>query len=116
VSAAKDQVVVSEQDVRQIASLARLSLDERTIEALTGELNGILEHVRVLETLPSADMNDGDRTAAEAGSAVVRDPSARPDSLPTGSVERIAPDWREGFFVVPRLPALDRDAAGESEA
>jgi aspartyl/glutamyl-tRNA(Asn/Gln) amidotransferase C subunit len=115
VSAANDQDVVSEQDVRQIASLARLRLDERTIEALTGELNGILEHVRVLETLQSADMNDGDGTPAEAGS-VVRDPSARPDSLPAGSVERIAPDWREGFFVVPRLPALDRDAVGESTA
>jgi aspartyl/glutamyl-tRNA(Asn/Gln) amidotransferase C subunit len=114
VSAENDQAVVSEGDVRQIASLARLRLDERTIKALTGELNGILEHVRVLQTLQSADMNDGDGTAAKPGPVVLRDPSAQAEPLPPGSVERIAPDWREGFFVVPRLPALDQGAVKES--
>ena len=113
-SADDGEVVVSKDDVREIAALARLRLDARMISALTSELNGILEHVRVLESLERAGPDDGDGAAA-SGPLSLRDPAAQPDPLPDGSVASIAPDWKEGFFVVPRIAALNQDVDQESE-
>jgi Asp-tRNA(Asn)/Glu-tRNA(Gln) amidotransferase C subunit len=39
----------------------------------------------------------------------VREDVVGADAL-SRAVEEVAPDWRDGFFVVPRLAALDADA------
>ncbi|HJU75412.1 MAG TPA: Asp-tRNA(Asn)/Glu-tRNA(Gln) amidotransferase subunit GatC, partial [Gemmatimonadaceae bacterium] len=39
---------VSHDDVRYVASLARLALDSSTVDQLARELNGILDHMEVL--------------------------------------------------------------------
>lgn len=105
---------VSEDDVRAIAALARLKPRKGTIPQLTSELNRILEHVQALESLDLSGL-EGEGTLSP-GRAPVRDPGARPDDLAPDAVRGMAPDWREGFFVVPRLPALDggRSPADES--
>lgn len=43
--------MVTADDVRKLASLARLSLDEATLEAFTKEFDAILGYVSQLETL-----------------------------------------------------------------
>jgi hypothetical protein len=53
-------VAVSESDVRQVASLARLGLEESRIPALVRELNGILGHMEVLEGVGTGGGGRGD--------------------------------------------------------
>jgi Asp-tRNA(Asn)/Glu-tRNA(Gln) amidotransferase C subunit len=101
--------VVSEDDVRKIAALAKLAPDPEAIHRLTEELNGILAHVRVLERLEGAASEDPRGSAA---ASVVRDPDLPPDPLAEGAPESLAPAWRDGFFLVPRLPALDDGPRG----
>ena len=112
-STARNARAVSGEDVRAIAELARLRPDEEAVEQLTDELNGILEHIRVLETLDLSWIDDG--PADPSRLAGFRDPAIQPDELRPDSIGGAAPDWREGFFVVPRLPALGQgDSPRES--
>ena len=102
---------VSEDDVRKIAALAKLAPDAASIHRLTDELNGILEHVRVLERLDDPAADDS-RVPDEA--PVFRDSALPPDPLSDGAPARFAPAWKDGFFLVPRLPALDEGPRGGS--
>ena len=96
---------VTEEDVRAIAALARLRPGEAAFERLTVELNRILGHVRALERLDLSALDpEGGTSRGRPGS---RDPGTRPDTVGRAAAEALAPDWREGFFVVPRLPALE---------
>ena len=96
---------VTEDDVRVIAALARLRPREAAFERLTVELNRILGHVRALERL---DLSGSGPEGAELhGRPRSRDPGTRPDALGPDAAQALAPDWRDGFFVVPRLPALE---------
>ncbi len=101
---------VGAEEARRIAALAHLRLDTGELERLTGELNRILEHVVALEGLELSDLPD-------VGLSMEGLPPARPqaadepDPLVRGP-EAAAPDWREGFFVVPSLPGLS-DGVGE---
>jgi aspartyl-tRNA(Asn)/glutamyl-tRNA(Gln) amidotransferase subunit C len=97
-------VGVSREDVRRIAELARLGPDEAAIDRLTGELNGILEHVRRLEEVDTSGVSED---GASSTAPSFRDPSLPPDPLAAGGPSGIAPGWQGGFFTVPRLPALD---------
>ena len=98
---------VSESDVRQVASLARLGLEESRIPALVRELNGILGH---MEVLGAVGMGDGGRGTGE--SAIVATPMRSDDgtSVPLALArEAIAPEMRDGFFLVPRLSTHEGD-------
>lgn len=101
-------------DVRGIASLARLRLDDEELERLTGELNRILEHVETLQGLDTSTLTDDDagsivtdnHAVPGADVASTRPSEAdSPDPLAAG-IDRAGPDVREGFFVVPPLPGL----------
>lgn len=97
-------MAVSEDDVRHIAALARLGLDEERITHLVGELNGILGHMdalRVVDT--SAPVPAIDATVTPL----------RPDQGPQLPLARaredFAPAMRDGFFLVPRLASHEGD-------
>ncbi|MEX0856330.1 MAG: Asp-tRNA(Asn)/Glu-tRNA(Gln) amidotransferase subunit GatC [Gemmatimonadota bacterium] len=102
---------VSKDEVRRIAALAQLRPDESAVERLTAELNGILEHIQRLEEVDLTQAVSGDEGSQRA--LPIRDPEMEPDLLAPGAPADRAPDWQEGFFVVPRLRALDRDGEGE---
>ena len=104
-------MAVTPEDVRRVATLARLRLDEGDVEAMTRQLNSILEHVDELEKVQlPGDMGD-----APDGRAPLRpdDPAADPLARPP---EDLAPGWQEGFFTVPRLASHDQDEAGGAES
>ena len=98
---------VSEQDVRHVASLARLGLDDARVSTLVGELNRILEHMDVLQQVPLPDALD--TTAAEHG-LPLREDRVAPVPLATPR-DAFAPSMRHGFFLVPRL-ASHQQAGG----
>jgi len=98
---------VTKDDVRRIADLARLNLDPGTTDRLAEELNGILAHVKTLgEVELPTESRDAVGEPVPGEGSVFRDPDLHPDGLESGAPARGAPEWREGFFLVPGLPAL----------
>ena len=93
-------MAVTIDDVRHIAALARLGLDDDRAALLVRELNTILGHMDALSKVNT----DGVQEAIGVGAAGL---PVRPDSGPpiplARSLDAIAPSMRDGFFLVPRL-------------
>jgi aspartyl-tRNA(Asn)/glutamyl-tRNA(Gln) amidotransferase subunit C len=100
--------MVTEQDVRQVAELARLGLDESRITSLVDELNRILEH---MDALSRVEGGDPDIRPVTGAAMPLREDSgpAIPLLLPP---VRFAPAMREGFFIVPRLSTHETEEEG----
>jgi aspartyl-tRNA(Asn)/glutamyl-tRNA(Gln) amidotransferase subunit C len=98
-------VAVTNDDVRHIAMLARLGVDDARMPALVRELNGILEHMKVLETVAASET----ATATDTGAGMpLRADLGPPVALGTPR-ESFAPSMRDGFFLVPRLATHEDD-------
>lgn len=97
---------VSRDDIRKIADLAELHVDEPAAAELEAQLNRILGYVEQLQALKT---DDGAETDARALRLRRDEPSADPLDPPP-------PAWaaamKGGLFTVPRLGELDR---GEDE-
>ena len=107
-------MAVSEEDVRHVASLARLAINPARLPSLVRELNGILEHMEVLGAVETSGGRMADGTAetsggrmADGGSRTTATPmrsDVAGSSMPlAGPPESFAPEMRDGFFLVPRL-------------
>ena len=93
-------MAVSIDDVRHIATLARLGLTEGRAEALVGELNTILGHMDALAKVDTAGVQEAIGVGAEG--LPVRKDVGPPIPL-ARSLDAFAPAVRDGFFIVPRL-------------
>ena len=84
--------MISSDEVRRVAALARLELDGAELEAMVRDLSRILEYVEQLDDAAAA--------AGDEPALPLRDdtPAA---SLAAEPIERIAPSMFDGFFVVP---------------
>ncbi|WP_203292625.1 Asp-tRNA(Asn)/Glu-tRNA(Gln) amidotransferase subunit GatC [Maricaulis parjimensis] len=90
---------VTADDVRRIARLARLAEPEDRVDALVGELNGILNWIEQL--------NEVDVEGVQAMTTPVAFPlPMREDKVTDGGIrDKVlanAPKSDEGFFVVPK--------------
>ena len=99
-------MAVTIDDVRHIASLARLGVSDDRARALVAELNTILEHMSVLARVET--------TGVEPLTGIGVDYAPlRPDAGPSVPLERpiaaFAPNERDGFFLVPRLSTHEDD-------
>lgn len=98
-------MTIERSDVERIGELARLELSSEELDSLTHDLQLILDHFEALREL--------DLSGVAAAGALERPTPLREDLLDCDPLERslesMAPEWREGFFVLPRLPALDVD-------
>lgn len=103
-------MAVRKAEVVRIAELARLRLTEAEVDRFTGQLNAILGHMDQLAELDAEAAQAEAQAGLEAGTPL-RTEDARADRLHRAPAE-IASDWRDGFFVVPRLAAQDRLAEG----
>jgi len=95
---------VGPDDVRRIAVLARLRLSEDRIVELAAQLDGILAHMAVLRSAPTASLGSG-ASDPEDGMPL-RDDTGPPIPLAAPIVD-VAPVMRDGFFLVPRLATHD---------
>jgi aspartyl-tRNA(Asn)/glutamyl-tRNA(Gln) amidotransferase subunit C len=94
---------IDRNQVRHIAKLARLELDTDDLDRLGAEMASILSHFEELSEVELVhEKGPADRGLAPR----LRDDEVNSDPLAFPPSE-MAPEWREGFFVVPRLPALD---------
>ena len=103
---------VSESDVLHVAALARLAIEPARLPGLVKELNGILEHMEVLERV------EGGGETWDVGGSGSATPVRSDDgnsSVPLQvSREVFAPLMRDGFFLVPRLAS--HEGQGEQSA
>ena len=97
-------MATSAEETARIAALAHLRLSGEELEAMTSDLIRILDYVEQLAELDLEEM-------ADVGGVVDWPAPERRSGLPPDALTRgpgaQAPDWREGFFVVPRVPALE---------
>ena len=99
---------IHEDDVRHVAALARLGLSEARVTELTKDLGGILGHMEILRRVPTDGVAEFGRDGGVA--MQLRPDHVAPARLP--SPLDLAPDARDGFFLVPRLSTHD-DATGD---
>lgn len=92
--------------VREVARLARLELDPDEATRLAEEMSSILAHFDALDSLRIETEGEGPR--GRELDARTRADAPGSDPLASGP-EALAPDWRDGYFVVPRLPALGEE-------
>jgi aspartyl-tRNA(Asn)/glutamyl-tRNA(Gln) amidotransferase subunit C len=103
-----DQKITLDQ-VRHVAKLSRLALDEARLQKLAGQLESILDYV--------AQISKADITGVEPMAHalpmhnVFREDIVEP-SLPLEKVLENAPDSDGPFFKVPKVIGGDEDSAG----
>ena len=100
-------MAVTQDDVRHVAELARLAVDEARLEPLVAELNGILQHMDVLTQVDTSTIDSVMSVPVEG--TPLRSDSSGPILMRTPR-ESFAPSMKDGLFIVPRL-ASHEDAS-----
>lgn len=91
---------ISAEEVRHVAMLARIKLDDEQVATLQGELSAILDAVGRIQEL---DLTDVPPTAhAQAVTNVTREDEVRPGLTQEQALAN-APEAENGAFVVPRV-------------
>lgn len=93
--------IISKEDVKHVAMLARLRLDEKEVTKFQKQLSGILEYI---EQLNEVDTENTSPTAHVLSSMknVFREDELKP-SIPAEEALGNAPARYEGFFKVPKV-------------
>jgi aspartyl-tRNA(Asn)/glutamyl-tRNA(Gln) amidotransferase subunit C len=84
-------------EARRIAELAHLEFDDPGLERMAAEMTGILTYIDQLREVDVEGFEERDATVTP-----FREDEPRP-SLDREAVARNAPEWRDGFFVVPKV-------------
>ena len=97
-------MAVTIDDVRHVATLARLGLSDERAASLVQEMNTILGHMDALSAVDTAGVEAV--VGVGAGGLPVRPDKGPPIPLVRG-LEAFAPSVRDGFILVPRLSTHD---------
>lgn len=101
-------MAVTRDDVMHIAALARLAIDEQRVPELVDQLNAILGHMDVLQRVET----HGAATTAPGLEHMPLADDAGPAIPLHHPLQSIAPEMRDGFFLVPRLATHDDAESG----
>jgi aspartyl-tRNA(Asn)/glutamyl-tRNA(Gln) amidotransferase subunit C len=98
---------VSREEVLRIARLAELQVDEEALPMLVGQMSAILDYVAQLQEVPAGEIA---RPFTSGPDEVrLRPDEVRPWPLAFGP-EQMAPEFRDGLFVVPKLSQFEQEA------
>ncbi|AHF99393.1 aspartyl/glutamyl-tRNA amidotransferase subunit C [Halostagnicola larsenii XH-48] len=86
---------VTPEDVRHVASLARVDLEDDEIDQFTGQFADILEYFETLDEVPSVDQ--------DAELTNVMEPDEVRESLDSESALENAPETEDGYFKGPNV-------------
>lgn len=95
---------VSAEAVLRLAQLAELAVADAELPALTAQLDRIVTFVAQLADLP--EQPDNAAGPLEPAPGALRPDVVRPAGL-ARDISAFAPEFVDGFFVVPRLGAMD---------
>ena len=101
---------VTREEVLKIAQLAELEVDEATLTALTEQLSRIIGFVAEISAVPASDAARPFYPGPDA--ARLRTDEIKPWPMAFGPAQ-LAPAFKDGFFVVPKLGQFDEGGAGE---
>jgi aspartyl-tRNA(Asn)/glutamyl-tRNA(Gln) amidotransferase subunit C len=104
-----DKPALTLEDVRKVARLARLALDEEKLRRLTPQLESILEYVAKIREV---DVSGVPAMAHALPLANVLRADVVEPSLPIERVLQNAPETDGRFFKVPKILGGDEDSAG----
>lgn len=90
--------MIGKDEVLHVARLARLHLTPEEVEAMSGELSGVLEHVERIAELDLSEVSPTAHVAQITGA--LRDDEPRP-SLPLATALADAPAVSDDGFLVP---------------
>jgi aspartyl-tRNA(Asn)/glutamyl-tRNA(Gln) amidotransferase subunit C len=93
-------MVLSAEEVRKVALLARLELSDDEIETQAVNLNNLLAQFEALQSLDVTGIEPTSHSIPVCN--VLREDAIRP-SLPREQALANAPEQRDGCFVVPRI-------------
>ena len=100
-------MAVTHDDVRHVAELARLAVDDERLDHLVTELNGILTH---MDALTQVDTREIEQAAfSPTDSTPVRADSSGPLKM-LSPLASFAPSVKDGFILVPRLASHEDTA------
>jgi aspartyl/glutamyl-tRNA(Asn/Gln) amidotransferase C subunit len=100
---------IARQEVERIARLAELHVDDAALPVLTEQMSRILDYVSQIAAVPGTETVQP-FTPGPVGLRF-REDEVRPVPLALLPAQ-IAPAFKDGFFLVPRLGAFDAGAAG----
>ena len=95
---------VTHDEVRKIARLAELDVSDEALPLLAEQMSRILEYVAQINALPASEGVKPFVPGPDA--ARFRPDEVRPAPLAFGPAE-LAPAFKDGFFLVPKLGAFD---------
>ena len=96
---------ISREELDRIAALSGLAIEASDVAAVTDDISAILEFVRTIQSAAAELRIDAFRPGPAA--APLRPDEPRPSDL-AGSIEAFAPDFRDGFFLAPTPPGVDK--------
>ena len=99
---------IQRSDLEKVAALARLRLGSDEVARLTRNCQAILDYFEAIRGAGVSGVHPAgtlDHATPLREDRVDVEPLLRP-------LEAMAPEWREGYFTLPRLPAMD---GGESD-
>ena len=90
---------IDRDEARRVAALAHLAFEDAALDRMAVEMTKILGYIDMLREVDLA-ASAVSESAGEDTRATLREDGVAP-SLDRSDVERNAPDWSDGFFVVP---------------
>jgi aspartyl-tRNA(Asn)/glutamyl-tRNA(Gln) amidotransferase subunit C len=101
---------VTHDDVRKVARLAELDVSDEALPLLAEQMSRILEYVAQINAVPASE---GVKPFVPGPDAVrFRPDEVKPAPLAFGPAQ-LAPVFKDGFFLVPKLGAFEE---GEAES
>jgi aspartyl-tRNA(Asn)/glutamyl-tRNA(Gln) amidotransferase subunit C len=91
---------IKEDDIIKVAKLARLDLSDSEKEQYSRQLSGIIDYVEKINELDTSSVEAADHIAELSN--VFRKDSVK-ESIGREQLQKIAPDFKDGCFVVPKI-------------
>lgn len=91
---------IDESDIIKVAKLARLDLSPEEKDEFSRQLNGIIEYVEKINELDTSKVEAADHIV-ELNNVFRKD--VVKNSIDRTELEKIAPDFQEGYIVVPKI-------------
>ena len=98
---------VTRNDVEHVARLAELAVEPSELADLTAQLDRIVGFVATLSQVEAT--GSAERFIPGPSQTPLREDLVRPANLAIPPA-RLAPEFVEGFFVVPRLGAMEEES------
>lgn len=91
---------IQESDILKVAKLARLELSEQEKDEFSRQLNGIIQYVEKINELDTSSVEASDHIV-EVSNVFRKD--VVKSSINRNDLEKIAPDFQDGYIVVPKI-------------